>query len=413
VFRQIQGNARSCLLYEPLFFLPFNMFLTYSSVYMLELGISKTQIGLIATINLVLQIVTSLISGYYTDRLGRKRALLVFDLIGWSAATLIWAISQNFWFFLMAAVFNSFGKAAGTPWNCLLVEGTELRVRPKVYTILQFIGVFGGLFAPLGGLLVSGWGLTPAVRTMYFFAFASMTLMFILRNRKLSETEVGLRKQQESMDLTLMESIQGYFAALRKMMINPLLMIVCGMYILFHFQMNMRNTYLSVYLVDALHFSHSLISLFPAVSSAAALLLMVFVIPRFKENMGHRYMIVGFILSIVSYVMLILAPEKSMAIVILSTILYTVGVIVSMPYLEAALANSIEDDNRASVISILAVFMLLFISPSGIIGGWTYVIDPRIPFVLMTLAFMTSIGLMIAYMKKEKARVRGLESGRG
>jgi Na+/melibiose symporter-like transporter len=195
-------------------------------------------------------------------------------------------------------------------------------------------------------------------------------------------------------------------------MINPLLMIVCGMYILFHFQMNMRNTYLSVYLVDALHFSHSLISLFPAVSSAAALLLMVFVIPRFKENMGHRYMIVGFILSIVSYVMLILAPEKSMAIVILSTILYTVGVIVSMPYLEAALANSIEDDNRASVISILAVFMLLFISPSGIIGGWTYVIDPRIPFVLMTLAFMTSIGLMIAYMKKEKARVRGLASGR-
>ncbi|MDF2964009.1 MAG: major facilitator superfamily 1 [Paenibacillus sp.] len=410
MLRQIQGNAKNCLLYEPLFFLPYNMFLTYSSVYMLQMGISKTQIGLIVSVNLVLQIVTSLISGYYTDRWGRKRALLVFDLLGWSAATLIWAISQNFWFFLMAAVFNSFAKAAGTPWNCLLVEGTEPNVRAKVYTILQFIGLFGGLFAPLGGLLVSSWGLTPAVRTMYFLAFASMTLMFVLRNWKLLETEVGIRKQEESRELTLTESIKGYFAALKRMIINPLLMIVCGMYILFHFQMNMRNTYLSVYLVDALHFSDSLISLFPAVSSSAALLLMVFVIPKFKDHLGHRYMISGFFLSIVSYVMLILAPPQQMAIVILSTILYTAGVIISMPFLEASLANTIEDDKRASVISILAVFMLLFISPSGIIGGWTYVIDPRIPFVLMTLSFMTSIGLMIAYIKKKKVHVSGITS---
>lgn len=403
MFRQIQGNARYGLLFEPMFLLPYHLFLTYSSVYMLELGISKTQIGLIASLNLTLQIVTSLLSGYFTDRWGRKRALLVFDLLGWGVATLIWAVSLNFWFFLTAAAFNSIAKAAGTPWNCLLVEETDPKVRPRVYTILQFIGIFGGLFAPLGGLLVSGWGLTPAVRTMYFVAFLSMTLMFFLRNRKLHETEIGIRKQKESLDSTLAESMRGYIAALRGMIVNPLLLIVCGMYILFHFQLNMRNTYLSVFLVDALNFNDSLISLFPAVSSAAALLLMIFVIPRFKEHLGHRYMIVGFLLSTISYVLLIFAPPEHVGIIILSTVLYSAGMIISLPYLEANLANTIEDDKRASVISILAVSMLVFIAPSGIIGGWTYTIDPRIPFALMLISFLMSIGLMIVYLKKMKS----------
>jgi Na+/melibiose symporter-like transporter len=233
---------------------------------------------------------------------------------------------------------------------------------------------------------------------MYALAFISMTLMFVLRNRKLHETEIGIIKQQESRNSTLRESMHGYWTALKKMAVNPLLMLVCGMYILFHFQLNMRNTYLSVYLVDALHFDESLISLFPAFASSAALLLMIFVIPRFKEHLGPRYMIAGFVLSIVSYVLLILAPPQHMTSMVISTVLYTAGSIIAMPYLEASLANTIEDDKRASVISILAVFMLLFISPSGIIGGWTYEMDPRIPFALMTLSFITSIGLMTVYI---------------
>ncbi|TVY08888.1 MFS transporter [Paenibacillus cremeus] len=410
MLREIKGNAKYCLLYEPMFLLAYNLFITYASVYMLKMGLSKTQIGLIVSINLVLQIVTSLISGYYTDRWGRKRALLVFDVLGWSMATLIWAISQNFWFFLLAACFNSFGKAAGTPWNCLLVEGTEPHVRPKVYTILQLIGMFGGLLAPLGGLLVDLWGLTTAGRIMYMFAFLSMTIMFILRNWKLHETETGIRKQKESLSMTLGSSIRGYWSTLRTMMVNPLLLIVCGIYILFQFQLNMRNTYLSVYMVDALQFGDSLISLFPAFSSSAALLLMIFVIPRFKQQLGDRYMMVGFGLSVVSYLLLIFSPPQNLGMTIASTILYAAGTIISTPYLEASLANNIEDDKRASIISILAVFMLLFIAPSGIIGGYTYEMDSRIPFILMSAAFLINIVLMLAYRKMKLAQKKDAAS---
>lgn len=109
-------------------------------------------------------------------------------------------------------------------------------------------------------------------------------------------------------------------------------------------------------------------------------------------------MVIGFGLSIISYIMLVVTPYENIPIVIWSTILYTIGTIIAVPYLEAALANVIKDEDRANVVSILAVFMLIFISPSGIIGGWTYVIDSRIPFVIMATAFVVSIGLLIGYV---------------
>ena len=125
MFRKITGNARACMIVEPLFIIPYSLFVTYASVYMLALGVNETQIGFIASLGLLVQIFTSLVSGFLTDRLGRRKALLIFDLISWPLAVLIWAISQNIWFFIFAMIFNGFQKIPHTAWICLLVEDTE------------------------------------------------------------------------------------------------------------------------------------------------------------------------------------------------------------------------------------------------------------------------------------------------
>ncbi len=399
MFKRIQGNARGCVVYEPLFIIPYSMFMTYASVYMLKLGLSETQIGFIASLGLVLQIFTSFISGDLTDRMGRRKALLVFDLVSWSAATLIWAVSQNFWYFLVAAVLNSFQKVPNTAWYCLLLEDTDPKDRSIVFTALQVIAVVGGLFAPLGGLLVSHFSLVPAMRIMYFIAFASMTLMFIARNYATHETEIGIRKQKESSGMKWTETFAQYVDAVKSIAANRPLLIIFGVYILFNFQMTLQNTYLSIYLVEALRFDDALIALFPAVSSAAMLLLMVFVIPRFRQHRTHPYMIWGFSLSVVSKLILIAAAPGSVVLVTISTMLAAAGSIVASPYLEAAVANSIDDEQRAKMFSLLSVLVLVFISPSGIIGGWTYTIDPRLPFVLIIAAFLLSILLMISFAR--------------
>ncbi|MBP3966075.1 MFS transporter [Paenibacillus lignilyticus] len=400
VWRRIQGNARNCLLYEPLFLIPFNMYMTYASIYMLELGVSETQIGLITSIGMAMQILTSLISGHLTDKMGRRRALLVYDLISWSVATLIWAVSQNFWFFLAAAVVNSFQRVPTTAWYCLLVEDTDPEDRSIVFTILMFIGVIGGLFAPLGGLFVSQFTLVPAMRIMYVIAFIGMTIMMIVRHFTTHETAIGLKKMEESSKVSLSDTITEYKDVMKLIVANKALMIIFGVYILFNFQMTLRNTYLSVYWVDALHINDSIISIFPAISSAAMILFLMVATPRLKERLANQYMIAGFLISAVSFVMLLTTGPGNITATIISTVLMAIGGLLASPYLESSIQNAIDDHNRAKVFSILGVLILIFTFPAGILGGWTYTINAKFPLVFIVVAFLASVIMMFLYARR-------------
>ncbi|MGC9064802.1 MAG: MFS transporter, partial [bacterium] len=102
---------------------------------------------------------------------------------------------------------------------------------------------------------------------------------------------------------------------------------------------------------------------------------------------------------------LVLTPPQNVIGVTISTIMAAVGSIVANPYLEATMANSIADNNRAKILAILTVLILVFVSPSGIIGGWTYTINPKIPFLLITLAFLMNISLMIAFIREKREKI--------
>lgn len=399
MFRRLKGNARGCLLFEPMFLVPYSMFLTYSSLYMLEQGLSEKQIGFLASLNLVLQIFSSLISGYLTDRLGRKKALLIFDLLSWTFATLLWMIAHDFWLFLLAAVFNSLQKVPNTAWYCLLVEETESEIRSLVFTVLQFISVASGLFAPLGGLLVHHASLVPAERIMYGIACVSMTLMFFLRNRATTETDIGRRKMQENAGIRLSGVIRQYGSVIRSMATNTPLMLITSIYILFQFQLTMRNTYFSIYVVRTLHFSEAFIAWFPAITSLVTLALMLVLTPRIHPKHATRYMLAGLFVGAIAQVLLLLSPPESMLLIILSTIMTAAGGMVVYPFLEASVQNAIEDDNRAGVFSIISVVILVFVSPAGVIGGWTYSLDPRLPFVLIIVSFLVSAALLVVLVK--------------
>jgi len=71
--RHLRGNPRGCVYTEPLWGIPYNLYAPYISVYMLALGLSDQQIGLIVSITMTIQIGMMLVSGAVTDKLGRRR----------------------------------------------------------------------------------------------------------------------------------------------------------------------------------------------------------------------------------------------------------------------------------------------------------------------------------------------------
>ncbi|ANF97189.1 MFS transporter [Paenibacillus bovis] len=399
-FPRLQGNSRGCLAFEPFFLIPYSMVMTYATLYMYELGVSETAIGWITTLSLIVQVFSSFISGYLTDRMGRKKAVLYFDILSWSIAAILWAVSQNVWFFVAAALVNGFQRVPSTAFYCLVVEDTKPADRTYVFTLLQIISVIGGLFAPLGGLLVYAYGLVPGTRIMYALAFLLMTFQFVGRHLTTRETEMGYRKMKETRELGLGKSLIDYAGAIKEITASKTLLLIFSVYVLFNFQTTLKTTYLSLYMADYLNVDSDLISLVPAVSSVVMLLVLWLLTPRIPEQAIYKSMMAGFLLSVLSNLMLVIGPTTNLGWIAASTIIAAVGMMISSPYLEAAVANAIDDEKRAKIFSMLSVLILLITSPAGIIGGWAYTFDPRIPVWLIILAFGAAYLLIMRYQNR-------------
>ena len=402
-----KGNARACVMVEPLWIIPHNLFITYTSVYMVALGCTDKQIGLIASISLVFQMFFSLIGGYITDKLGRKRTSLVFDVISWSIPTLIWAIAQNFYYFLAASIINSLVRIVHTSWSCLLVEDTAPEDRVHVFTWIQVAGILAGFVAPLGGLLVKRYELVPAVRGLYFFACISMTTMFFLRNHLVRETKQGIQRMKETKGESFFSSMRDYKIAAKKLISTPFTMVAFLLSVFTNINNIIRMNFFAIVMTQKLGFSQQSLSLFPVVQAAVMLLVYLLVMPTLGKLKFKMPLMSAFIAMVLSNLLLVVSPNENFFMIILSTALTAYGIAVSFPFVESILANSIDDNERAKIMSILYVILFGITAPFGYIGGILSSISEELPFSLMTVLFVICLFLVGILDRLDKSRVTG------
>ena len=409
ILKSFRGNARGVLLTEPMWGIPFSLFTAYASVYMIALGCTNTQVGLIASIGLVFQMIFALVSGYITDRFGRKRTTLIFDLLGWTTATLIWAVAQNFYYFLIAAVANSIFRVVHTSWSCLFIEDTQPAQRVHVYTWIHVAGILAGFFAPAARLLVKRFTLIPAVRVLYLFAAASMTAMFFVRNSLVHETKIGIQKMIEAKTFRVNEIVGDYSRVGLALLKSPLTLLAFLLLVLNNIHMTVDRTFLSILLLKGLHFPEASISLFPAVKSGIMLLVYVFIMPSLGKFRAWKPLLAGMAVSFLGYLVLVLSPKASYVFVLVSTALGAAGMAVVFPFVNSLLANFIPDTDRAKTLSILHVFLFAASAPFGYIGGLLAANSEKLPFVLLMAQHVVGAALVLVIAlleRKQKDRMK-------
>jgi len=195
---ELRGNQRACVYTEPLWGIPYNLYAPYATLYMYALGVKDKQIGLLLSIGMILQVIASIFGGIATDKLGRRKCTFIFDILSWSIPTFIWMFSQNFWWFLIAAIFNSMWQITSNSWNCLLVEDCPPELLVDIYTWCTVSGLLSVFFAPLAGLLVAKITLVPAMRILYGIAFLMMTTKFVILFIFSHETSHGIKHMEET-----------------------------------------------------------------------------------------------------------------------------------------------------------------------------------------------------------------------
>jgi DHA1 family tetracycline resistance protein-like MFS transporter len=219
--KSLRGNPRGCVYTEPLWGIPYNLYAPYVSIYMLALGLSDRQIGLIISISWGFQVLLALVSGVITDKLGRRRTTLIFDIVSWGVPTIISALAQNFWYFLIAGAINSLWRIAHNSWSCLLVEDTEPHQLVDIFTWIYIANILVGFVAPLAGLFIAAFSLVPTMRGLYIFAAVMFTGKAIVTYRLTEETRQGKIRLQETRGQSIWSAISEYRGILHDLLNTP------------------------------------------------------------------------------------------------------------------------------------------------------------------------------------------------
>lgn len=402
--RKLRGNVRGCVVTEPLWGIPFNLYAPYVSVYMLAFGLNDSDIGLITSIGLALQVVWTLLSGAITDKLGRKRTTLIFDIISWTIPTLIWAAAQNFAYFVAAALVNSVWRVTHNSWNLILVEDTDPDLLVDVYAWIHIAGLLAAFVAPLTGLLVGRFGLVPTMRGLYLLASVMMTSKFLIMNAMVTETERGKVRMVETRGQNVLSVLRESPVVLRQILRAPATLYVGALMILLNISWTIRGTFWSILATQRLQIPDAQLALYPFARSVTTLIFFFAVTPKLNRMEERVPMVLGLAGLVVSHVLLITIPPGRGWLVLLVTIIEGCSIPATTTLLGKMTVVNVDAAERARIMALLNAAVLLVTSPFGWIAGRLSTLDRRWPFVLATGLFVLAGFVVVQANRAAKQR---------
>lgn len=411
--KSLTGNPRGCVYTEPLWGIPFNLFSPYVSIYMLALGLSDKQIGLIVSISWGFQIFLALLSGVVTDKLGRRLTTLIFDILAWSIPALIWAIAQNFWYFLAAGIINSIWRITLNSWTCLMVEDADQDQLVDIYTWVYIANQMVGFVAPLAGILIGVFSLVPTMRGLYIFAAIMFTMKAIVTYKNTQETAQGKIRLHETRHQSIFSVLSEYKGVFYDILHSPQTLYTVGIMLVLSISSMVSGSFWAIIVTEKLHIPAQNLAVFPFVKSAIMLLFFFLVMPRLNKTHYQLPLTIGFLGFVTSQVLLITAPVQGYFFLLISVFLEACSFAAVNPLVDKMVVLTVDPKERARIQSILYVSIILFTSPFGWIAGALSEVNKNLPFTLNISLFV--IGAVLAYLagkasqEREKAEAKAIQ----
>ena len=407
----LRGNARACVYTEPMWGLSISLCLPYASVYMLALGIQDANIGLLTTVGMLSQVVFGLLGGVITDKLGRRKTTAIFDFLAWCVPCIIWMFARNFWFFLGAQLINGMWKVTQNSWDCLLVEDVEKDQITKVYSLVIVASHLSALFAPIASFLVARYSLVPAVRILYLNAFIVMTAKIFILYATSRETATGIIRMRETRGKSFHSLMAGYGGVVRIILrskgsifslVIAALVGAIGM---------VNTTFWQVIASRKLLVPDVILPFFPMFRSFIAMFFLFTVIPRVTATARlQKPLLLGFISYFIgqNILALIPAPEQALAVpgyalLALSLLFDGFGAGILAMLAESLVALYVDKNERARVMAVQHMIIMLATAPFGWISGLLSGISRTLPFRLTVVLILLGILSTLRYYRSSSS----------
>ncbi len=403
----LKGNAKTSVLCEPLWGVPYTIYNFYLSLYLKEMGISDQQLGIIIAAGFLSASLFSSLAGMISDFLGRKRTTFIFDILAWPVGIFIYFISRSLAMFILATVINNLAKLVNVSWNLMIIEDADSDQRKAAFNLINIINISLGIITPLAGLVVAKYGVIKAERAFMIFAIVSMAVMMLIRNKNYTETRIGQQILAEHKGLAFKDLLKkgpfsGTFTQLRN---NSRLRNAFFIQVLFNLTLPLgafNSMYFAPYMTEQLGIDKATVSILGGVYAGVMLIVFLFITPAISKKHMTSSILLGLFLQTVALIGITIIPRGFIFYAILAVGLYSLGYGIFTPILSTLVADTSEGKGRSGIYSLINAATALLSAIIGLGSGFLYAVAPRFIFYITALLLVLSIVAMLLFIANEK-----------
>jgi MFS family permease len=381
--RTLKGNERACLWTEPLWGIPYNLFIPFASVYMAGIGLTPVLIGVISTITMVSQVIWALLGGVLTDKFGRRLTTLVFDFIAWVLPAFLWMVAQDYRYFIAAAIFNGAMRVTESSWTLLLMEDTPEDKLIRIFSIIQIMAHIAGFFAPVAYFFVRRYQMVPTVRWLFGFFFVSMVIKIVLVYVMSRETSVGLRRIEESRGKGILHRLWDSRRVLFTMLKSRRIVLTIAFIACFTGLRGICDMFWPLLVTGKLGIAAENLSVFSTIKTLLMLASYVFLVPRLNLKRFRNPVGLGLALFMIQAVCMLLMPGGVFGFVLATVLLEGAALSLLIPFSSGLQMVNIDREERARMLGFFYAISMLVTSPLSTIAGVLAEFNPALPFAMI------------------------------
>ncbi len=351
----------------------------YNSIFIVALGATGTQLGLLTSLSLALTAISSIATGWLSDRINRKTMFLIGALIG-VLVPLTYYLAGNLLWLIPAFVFAGFADGIiAPPWTAMYANSVKNEHRGTIYGVANIFILAPTLFAALiGGQLVNHYGglTVDGIRPIYlvqlgFLLIALLTVYWKLGDRIPGQYARKLNISTMIKDYKIVLSRKGVKAWVGMKSLGSISIGLAGpFWILFAASVHGASAITISYMVTA----RILVNILTSPLSG-----------RLTDTIGRKWMIIygRIVMYIATIIFLVLGHNEVFLIIawILMGLSDSTGV--AWQAQEAELVSHVQRA-RMTALSVSA-FNLLAV-PASVLGGWLWdSVNPLAPFIVMAI----------------------------
>lgn len=379
----------------------FAMFLwrPFWGLYILELGGTKGSIGLLTTIASLTTLLVQLPGGIISDRLGRKRVILIASVLGF-LPPIIYRYSTHWTMLIPGAIAAALSTLAMPALNALIADSLPKETRATGFgasTMAWYLSI--SISIPLGGYILEKLGVVMGTQFGLLVSIVMTVPVVLLRWKYIEETvDVKPEEGQNARPRLSMAQLKGVPGEIWKLILVA---------ILSSFSFQVFWSYVVVYSVEEIGVTMmqwSYVSTFANFAAAC------FMIPSgyLSDRMGRKKIIIlsQFGLSLSS---LIYAISTGYPGIIAARILGSVGeglggnVMGSMggASWQALVTGIAPVDSRGSILGLMGTITGLVTTPAPVLGGYLYEkFSPQAPFFLSFVLALIGCLVFLVWVKE-------------